>query len=329
MKKLTAVLMTLAMILTLFAGCGASAPAESPNTDAEAPAANGEKLKIGIVQIVEHPSLDQIRTTFIDELAALGYDESKVEIDYQNAQNEMSNVTSICQKFVGDQVDLIVAIATPSAQGAAAATTEIPVLFSAVTDPISAGLVDSMDAPGGNCTGTSDAIPVDQIFALADELTPGLETFGFIYNLSEPNSVSVIEQCKEYLTGLGLKYEESTIANVGELTTAAESLVGKVDAFFSPIDNTVASGMVTVAEIAKNNSIPYYVAADTMVADGGLATVGVDYVQLGKQTASMAVEVLEGADPAAMPVQIMENYATVVNTETAEALGVDVSKYAE
>lgn len=327
MKKLTAVLMTLAMILTLFSGCGASTPAENSNT--EAPAANGEKLKIGIVQIVEHPSLDQIRTTFIDELAALGYDENKVEIDYQNAQNEMSNVTSICQKFVGDQVDLIVAIATPSAQGAAAATTEIPVLFSAVTDPISAGLVDSMDAPGGNCTGTSDAIPVDQIFALADELTPGLETFGFIYNLSEPNSVSVIEQCKEYLTGLGLSYEESTIANVGELTTAAESLVGKVDAFFSPIDNTVASGMVTVAEIAKNNSIPYYVAADTMVADGGLATVGVDYVQLGKQTASMAVEVLEGADPAAMPVQIMENYATVVNTETAETLGVDVSKYAE
>ncbi len=327
MKKLTAVLMTLAMILTLFAGCGSSAPAATP--EAVAPAASGDKLKIGIVQIVEHPSLDQIRTTFIDELAALGYDESKVEIDYQNAQNEMSNVTSICQKFVGDQVDLIVAIATPSAQGAAAATTEIPVIFSAVTDPLSAGLVDSMDAPGGNCTGTSDAIPVDQIFALAEELTPGLETFGFIYNLSEVNSVSVIEQCKAYLESQGMKYEEATVANVGELTTAAESLVGKVDAFFSPIDNTVASGMVTVTEIAKNNNIPYYVAADTMVADGGLATVGVDYVQLGKQTASMAAEVLEGADPAAMPVQIMENYATLVNTETADALGVDVSKYAK
>ena len=144
-------------------------------------------MKIGIIQIVEHPSLDQIRTTFVDELAALGYDDSKVEIDYQNAQNEMSNVTSICQKFVGDEVDMIVAIATPSAQGAAAATTDIPIIFSAVTDPLSAELVDDMNAPGGNCTGTSDAIPVEQIFNLADELTPGMQTYGFIYNLSEVN----------------------------------------------------------------------------------------------------------------------------------------------
>ena len=328
MKKLISVLLTLAMVLCMFAGCGSSAPAEESSAAPAAPT-EVEKLKIGIVQIVEHPSLDQIRTTFIDELAALGYDESNVEIDYQNAQNEMSNVTSICQKFVGDKVDMIVAIATSSAQGAAAATTDIPIIFSAVTDPLSAQLVETMDAPGGNCTGTSDAIPVEKIFALADELTPGMQSYGFIYNLSEVNSVSVIEQCKAYLDSKGISYEEATVANVGELTTAAESLIGKVDAFFSPIDNTVASGMVTVAEIAKNNGIPYYVAADTMVADGGLATVGVDYVQLGKQTASMAVEVLEGADPATMPVQIMENYATVVNNETADALGVDVSKYAQ
>lgn len=328
MKKFIAVLLTLAMVLCMFAGCSSSAPAEESPAASTAPT-EVEKFKIGIVQIVEHPSLDQIRTTFIDELAALGYDESKVEIDYQNAQNEMSNVTSICQKFVGDEVDMIVAIATPSAQGAAAATTDIPIIFSAVTDPLSAQLVETMDAPGGNCTGTSDAIPVEKIFALADELTPGMQSYGFIYNLSEVNSVSVIEQCKAYLDSKGISYEEATVANVGELTTAVESLIGKVDAFFSPIDNTVASGMVTVAEIAKNNGIPYYVAADTMVADGGLATVGVDYVQLGKQTASMAVEVLEGADPATMPVQIMENYATVVNNETADALGVDVSKYAQ
>ncbi|MBQ9109520.1 MAG: ABC transporter substrate-binding protein [Oscillospiraceae bacterium] len=329
MKKIIAIALTLVLTLTMLAGCGGSSAPAADSPAADSPAAEGEKLKIGIIQIVEHPSLDQIRTTFVDELAALGYDDSKVEIDYQNAQNEMSNVTSICQKFVGDEVDMIVAIATPSAQGAAAATTDIPILFSAVTDPLSAELVDDMNAPGGNCTGTSDAIPVEQIFSLADELTPGMQTYGFIYNLSEVNSVSVIEQCKAYLDANGLKYEEATVANVGELTTAAESLVGKVDAFFSPIDNTVASGMVTVAEIAKDNAIPYYVAADTMVYDGGLATVGVDYVQLGKQTASMAVEVLEGADPATMPVEIMENYATVVNPETAEALGVDVSKYAQ
>jgi len=330
MKKILSVVLALMLALSLLAGCGSAAPASSAaqeSTPASAAPASGEKIKIGIVQIVEHPSLDQIRKAFTDELAAEGYDDSKVEIDYQSAQGEMSNVTSICQKFVGDKVDMIVAIATPSAQGAAAATSDIPIIFSAVTDPVGAELVNSLDAPGGNCTGTSDAIPTDQIFSLADELTPGIKTYGFIYNLSEVNSVSVIKDAKAYLDSKGIKYEEATVANVGELTTAAESLVGKADAFFSPIDNTVASGMVTVADIAAKNKIPYYVSADSMVNDGGLATVGVDYTQLGKQTAEMAVKVLKGASPATMPVETMKTYTTTVNSDTAKALGVDVSKY--
>ncbi len=330
-KKLLSIIVCLMLCVSMFTACGGTeTPAEpetsaADNTSQDTP--EGEMLKIGIIQIVEHPSLDEIRTAFMAEMAAAGYDESRVTYDYQNAQNEMSNVTTICQKFVGDEVDMIVAIATPSAQGAAAATSDIPIIFSAVTDPVAAELVASLDAPGGNITGTSDIIPVEEIFDLAAELTPDAQSYGFIYNLSEINSVSVIEQAKAHLDSIGIPYEEATVANIGELTTAAESLVGKVDAFFSPIDNTVASGMVTVADIAATNGMPYYVAADSMVADGGLATVGVNYTDLGKQTASMAVEVLEGADTATMPVQTMENYAVTVNEETATAIGADVSAY--
>lgn len=323
MKKLLAIVLTLALTLTLF-GCSGGSSSE----DSSAPSGEGEKLKIGIVQIMEHPSLDEIRTAFLNEMAALGYDENKVEYDYQNAQGEGANVTSICQKFVGDEVDMIVAIATPSAQGAAAATSEIPIIFSAVTDPVTAELVESLEVPGGNVTGTSDAIPVERIFELADELTPGNQTYGFIYNLSEPNSVSVIGDAKAFLDAKNVSYVEACISNVGELTAAAEGLVGRVDAIFCPIDNTVASGMVTLAEIATNAGIPVYVSADSMVADGGLATVGVNYTNLGKQTAQMAADVLEGADPGQMPVQVLSEYSVAVNQETAAALNIDVSKYA-
>lgn len=329
MKKLIACLLALVMTVALAACGGSPAPSSGEPSDpgSAGSAPESKKLKVGIVQIMEHPSLDEIRQSFLDEMEALGYGPDQVDYDYQSAQSEPANVTSICQKFVGDGVDLIVAIATPSAQGASAATDQIPIIFSAVTDPVAAELVDSLAVPGGNCTGTSDAIPADRIFSLADELTPGIKTFGFIYNLSEPNSVSVITEAKAYLDSKNVAYQEATITNVSELTTAAESLIGKVDAIFSPIDNTVASGMVTLAEIATSNKIPVYVAADSMVADGGLATVGVNYTQLGKQTAQMAKDVLEGADPASMPVQVLNEYAVAVNAETAAALGVDVSKY--
>ena len=335
MKKIIALMLALVLCL-ITAACAAPAQQSSsgsssdPADGSSGSSASGEKLSIGIIQIEDHPSLDEIRGAFLEEMAALGYDDSRVDYDYQCAQGDPSNASTICQKFVGDGVDMIVAIATPSAQAAAAATSEIPIIFSAVTDPVTAELVEDMQAPGGNCTGTSDAIPVDRIFALAKELTPDVSTYGLIYNLSEPNSVSVITEVKEYLESQQMQYVEATIANVGELTTAAESLIGRVDALFSPIDNTVAKGMVTAAEIAIDNGLPYYVAADSMVADGGLATVGVNYTDLGHQTAQMAADVLSGkSTPAEMPVQILDEFSTDVNEQTAQALGLDVSAYLE
>lgn len=277
--------------------------------------------------MMEHPSLDEIREAILSELTAQGFDTSKIDIDYQNGQGDMGTLNSISQKFVGDDVDLIIAIATPAAQAAAAATTDIPIIFSAVTDPISAGLVGSLEQPDRNCTGTSDAIPTNQIFTLADELTPGITTYGFLYNQGESNSVSVISNAKAALDAKGINYIETCVVTSGEVTSAAQSLLGKVDAIFCPIDNTVAYAMPNLAQIAIDANLPVYVAADSMVNDGGLATVGVNYTQLGVQTAQMAIEVLSGKPVSDVPVQVLTRYSTVVNQETAAALGVDVSKY--
>lgn len=332
MKKIFAAILALSLLLTACSGASSSAPAPSSQPEAasssqEAPSASsGETLKIGLVQMMEHPSLDEIREAFLAELKAQGYDDSKVVIDYQNGQGDMGTLNTIAQKFVGDGVDMIVAIATPAAQ-AAAATDSTPIIFSAVTDPVDAGLVSDLEAPDRNLTGTSDAIPVDRIFALADELTPGIKTYGLLYNNGESNSVSVIRDVKVALNAAGIAFEEATVINSSEVTTAAQSLVGKVDAIFSPIDNTVAYAMPNLAQIAIEAKLPVYVAADSMVNDGGLATVGVNYTQLGKQTAQMAAEVLSGKPVSEVPVQVLSEYATVVNPDTAAAIGVDVSKY--
>ena len=331
MKKIFAAILALSLLLTACSGASSSAPSSQPkaaSSSQEAPSASSkETLKIGLVQMMEHPSLDEIREAFLAELKAQGYDDSKVVIDYQNGQGDMGTLNTIAQKFVGDGVDMIVAIATPAAQAAAAATDSTPIIFSAVTDPVDAGLVSDLEAPDRNLTGTSDAIPVDRIFALADELTPGIKTYGLLYNNGESNSVSVIRDVKDALSAAGIAFEEATVINSSEVTTAAQSLVGKVDAIFSPIDNTVAYAMPNLAQIAIEAKLPVYVAADSMVNDGGLATVGVNYTQLGKQTAQMAAEVLSGKPVSEVPVQVLSEYATVVNPDTAAAIGVEVSKY--
>lgn len=331
MKKFLAVI--LVFMLALLTACGGSSPTVSstntPSSATESVSAASEtpKIKIGLVQMMEHPSLDEIREAILAELTAKGFDASKVDIDYQNGQGDMGTLNSIAQKFVGDGADLIIAIATPAAQAAAAATTDIPIIFSAVTDPVDAGLVGSLEAPDRNCTGTSDAIPTEQIFTLADELTPGIKTYGFLYNQGESNSVSVINDAKAALDAKGVQYIETCVVTSGEVTSAAQSLLGKVDAIFCPIDNTVAYAMPNLAQIAIDAKLPVYVAADSMVNDGGLATVGVNYTQLGKQTAQMAAEVLSGKAVADVPVQVLTQYSTVVNKDTAAALGIDATKY--
>lgn len=332
MKKFFAAAIAVLMTASL-AACGSTpsssaaenaAPASSAASTESAPsdAGSGNTYRIGLAQIMEHTSLNQIRDSFTAEMEALGYGPDKVEIDYQNAQSDQSNLNSICQKFAGDGKDLIVAIATPTAISAAAAAPDIPLVFSAVTDPVAAKLVENPGAPEGNITGTSDAIPVDQVFELMNQLTPGVETVGLVYNLGEVNSVAVIEQAKTYLDSKGIGYVEATVTNTSEVQQAAQSLVGKCQAFYTPIDNTVATAMPVYAEVAKQAGLPIYTGADSMVIDGGFATVGIDYTLLGKQTAAMVVKVLEGTPISEIPVETLSNFATVVNTTTAEAIGV-------
>ena len=301
----------------------ASSAAEPASSSEESSPASGETYEVGLIQLMDHTSLNQIRDSLMAELDALGYGD-RINMDYQNAQGEQTNLNSISQKFAGDQKDLIISIATPAALSAAAAAPDIPQVFSAVTDPVSVKLVENLDAPEGNITGTSDAIPVDQVFTLMQKLTPDVKTVGFVYNLGEPNSVSVIEQAKAYLEANGFSYVEATVTNVGEVQQAAQSLVGKCEAFYTPIDNTVASAMAIYADVARQAGLPIYTGADSMVIDGGFATVGIDYTLLGKQTAAMVVKALEGTPISEIPVETLTNFATVVNTTTAADIGVTI-----
>ncbi|MCI7146789.1 MAG: ABC transporter substrate-binding protein [Candidatus Fimisoma sp.] len=314
MKKVTAILLVLAMVMMMLSGCG-SKNAESGD----------EMFKVGIIQLMEHPSLDTIRESIIEGLEDEGYVEGKnLKIEYQNGQNDMSTMKNIAQTFVGDECDVIVAIATPAAQAALSETTEIPIVFAAITDPVGAGLVDSLDNPGGNVTGTSDEVSAEMIMNLAKDITPDFKTIGVLYNIGEDNSVSVVAQLKEYAGENGYKVIESTVTNTGEVQQAAQYLADKVDIVFSPIDNTVASSMAVATETFNNAGIPFYVSADSMVNDGGLATCGIDYTVLGRETAAMIADILEGADPAAIAVRKMSEMSVYVNKETAKALNIEI-----
>lgn len=304
------------MTVMMFTGCAKESGTEE--TD-------GDTYKIGIVQMMEHPSLNTIRESINEGLAEEGFvDGENIEIIYQNGQNDMTTMQNIAQTFVGEEVDVIVAIATQAAQASLAETTDIPIVFAAITDPVGAGLVESLDAPGGNVTGTSDEISAADIMDLAQQITPGFKTIGALYNIGEDNSESVISDLKEYAAANGFEVVESTVTNTSEVQQAAQYLADKADVVFSPIDNTVASSMALAADVFNEAGIPFYVSADSMVADGGLATYGIDYTVLGKETAGMVAEVLRGADPASMAVRKMSEMSIYINTDTAEALGIEI-----
>ena len=316
-KRFITILCALALIIPLTA-CSGETAADRP-------------IRVGIMQLVEHPSLTLIRTTFIEEMEELGY--TDVEFIYQVGVPDMTLLTQIAEGFVGDDVDLIVAIATMSAQAAMAVTqateSDIPIIFAAATAPVPAGLVTNLERPDANVTGTSDIICVESIFGLAQRLTPEARTFGFVYNLGEVNSVTVINNAKELFAQLGLEYVEATVTNTAEVQQAALSLVGRVDAFFTPIDNTVAAAMPVFAQVALDAGLPIYTGADSMVMDGGFATVGIDYAILGQETARLASRVLYGTPISELPIIEMQEFRTVVNRATADALGITIDGLVE
>ena len=314
MKKVLTVLLVLVIAMSLFAGCGNVVDGGNET----------RTVKVGILQLMEHPSLNTIRESIIEGLEEAGYvDGENMLIDYQNGQNDMTIMKTAAQTFVANECDVIIAIATPAAQAVLSETTEIPIVFAAVTDPVDAGLVDSLEQPGGNVTGTSDEVSAEMIMNLAEEITPGFKTIGALYSSGEDNSASVITGLKAYADAKGLKVVESAVTNSSEVQQAAQYLADKVDVVYSPIDNTVASAMAVATEVFNSQKIPFYVSADSMVADGGLATYGIDYTVLGKETGAMVAQVLGGEDPAGIPVKKMSDMSVYINKNTADAIGVE------
>lgn len=306
LKKLAVLSMSVMLGVATLSGCGEKSDVQT----------------IGIVQIVEHPSLDEVREHAIAELASKGFvDGENIKIDYQNAQGDQSNLNTICNKFVGDEVDVIIAIATPSAQAAQAASKDIPIVFSAVTDPVAAKLVVDPTKPEANLTGVSDRIPIETVFELMNELTPDIKSLGFLYTASEVNSQVAIEQAKEIATAKGITFEEMTITNTSELKQVAESLAGKVDAIYTPTDNGISSAMPVLGEVGREAKIPVYVGADSMVQGGGYATNGVDYKLIGKETGDMVARLLSGTSIQEMPVVYLETFNKVINKTTADIIG--------
>ena len=284
-----------------------------------------ETFKIGITQIVEHPALDAARIGFMEALNEAGY-EGRVEYIEKNAQGDMPTAQVIAQSFVDEQVDMIYAIATPTAQAALNATKELPIMISAVTDPVAAGLVESNELPNTNVSGTSDEAPVDLQLQLLSDLGLEVSTIGFIYNTSEKNSEVQLEILQEEAASLGMSVEALGITSLTELEQGIDVLLDKVDVIYTPTDNMVASGIQLVTNKAIEKGKPVLGAESAHVEAGGLATCGVDYFALGKQTGEMAVRVLEGETISQMPVEKALNPEVTINVETAKALGLDLNR---
>lgn len=350
MKKLTVLALTLAMTASLLVGCGSGETtdvssevetAEETTEEAiEGAAKETEKAaeetvseeatddtvyKIGVIQLTEHAALDASNEGFV---AALNDSGIKYEIDQQNAQNDQSACQTIAAKLVADGDDLILAIATPAAQAAAAETTEIPIVGTAITDFVDAGLVNDNNAPGTNVTGTSDLTPVKEQVDLLKKILPEAKTVGILYCSAESNSVFQAELAKSACEEAGLACEVYTVASSNEIQTVVESMVGKVDAIYAPTDNTIAAGMATVSMVANDNNLPVICGEAGMVEAGGLATYGIDYYQLGYLAGQQAVAILKGeASVSETPIGYLaaEQCELTTNEETAATLNIDLS----
>ena len=285
-------------------------------------------FRIGISQFITHQSLDATREGFVDELAKQGYVEGEnIEINLQNAQGEQRNLKTISQQLA-ESSDVVLAIATPSAQSLANTTQTTPVIFSAVTDPVSAKLVESREHPGGNVTGTSDqsSDAISTQINLIKKVLPKAKSIGILYTQSEPNSVVQKDEAKRLLEEKGFTVVEKTILDSNNVKAAAESLMAEVDMVFVPTDNIISSTMETVKQVSIKHKVPVFGGSTEMIAVGGLYNYGTNYEELGRQTARMLIRVLKGEKPENIAVELPEKLELHTNQEMADALGIDISK---
>ncbi|HEL2277798.1 TPA: ABC transporter substrate-binding protein [Streptococcus suis] len=290
--------------------------------------ASSDVVKVGVLQYMEHESLTAAREGFVAELEENGYKEGeKLVLDYQNAQGDQAILQTISEQLI-DGNDIVLAIATPSAQSLATVSTETPIVFTAVTDPLSADLVESIEKPGGLLTGTSDQAPIDKQVELLGQAVPDAKTVGILYTTSERNSEVQVEQAKELLEKAGYKVVVKGITSSNEVQDATTSLMKDVDALFIPTDNTVASTMTMIGELSVEHKVPVIGGSTDMVDEGGLLTYGTNYEALGRQTAKMAIKIIEGANVSETAVEYPETVSLHVNEEMAQKLGIDTSKLA-
>ena len=279
-------------------------------------------FQIGIIQLMEHPALDAARDGFIDALNSAGI---LFEYDYQNAQGSRDVLATIAQRFVRNNVDLILAIATPSVQAMAAETYTIPIVGTAITSYERAGVVYSNEAPGGNVTGASDMNPIEDQINMIFDFVPDLQTLGIVYSSSEANSVYQAEIARGIAQALGLTVVESAVTATGEVQQNTLSVANRVDAIFIPTDNTHADAMGVIGQVSIDTGTPVFPGEEHMVMGGGVATYSVSYFELGQQSGHMAIDILvNGADPATMPIQFARHITPIVNGFMLEELGLTV-----
>lgn len=293
-------------------------------------ACGNAEYNVAISQIVEHPSLDATRQGFLDALADAGIVEGEnLKVDYNNAQGDPNNNNTIAQKIAGNKYDLVLAIATPSAQAVVENVKDMPVVFAAITDPLDAGLVNNLDAPGGNVTGASDTNPlaVQQIMDFIAEHFPDVKNVGMIINTGEPNAVIMADNAEQQLAKHGIGLVRAAVTNTSEVQQAAESLVGRAEAFFIALDNTVVSGVESIIQVANENDIPFFSSDRDSVEAGAFATVGFKYYDHGYQAGQMAVDILKnGKKPGDMAVTFPDKVDFILNLKAAEEQGITVTE---
>jgi putative ABC transport system substrate-binding protein len=284
-----------------------------------------QDITVGVTAIVEHPALDAVRNGVRDALAAAGFnDGAEINFVYQSAGGDVATAAQIANQFVGDGVNVIVPISTPSAQAALTATADIPIVFSAVTAPVAAGLVTSINGDGGNITGTSDLTPVADHLALILEIIPDATRVGVLYNAGEANSVFLVEILKAAAAEHGVTIVEATADNSAAVQSAAASLVGDVDAIYVPTDNTIVSALDAVIGVGEDAGVPVFAGDTDTVANGAIATIGFDYYEHGLQAGAIVVRILNGEDPGTIPVQFATGGQLAVNPGAAERMGATI-----
>lgn len=308
MKKITCLMLLLTLLGSL-----ATAGAEDPMT-------------IGIIQLVDNGAFTDMREGFLTRMAELGYTDETTAFDYKNAQGDMTNLHTICQTLVDAQADLIVTIATPPTQAIVNMESGIPVFFISVSNPVGAGVISDMEKPDKLATGTSNAIPVDEMFQLSAQLTPDAKYFGILYNMSEINAATTAEDAKAYMDANGYTYRESLVTATSEVQQATQALIESgVEAIFIPNDSMVQSALPLVAELANEAQIPVYGSSAVMVASGAFATISISDTEIGAMTADMVDQYLQGTPIEEIPAVRVSAFTTVINRSTAEAIGITLS----